>query len=308
MGAAQLLFSQPAQGAFGAMEIFQYFDDSNFAGKVIVILLVIFSLVAWSVMLGKWSDLKEMKSLNCATESRLSKSPGALEALASARGMKGPYAALLNEAVAAWGRVDSSDLSPEMLAVRMGHVENALQRAVGRQSMKYESKMVLLGSIISGAPFLGLLGTVWGVMDSFGSMGKEGASVTLQMLAPGVSGALLTTVAGLVVAIPSVFGYNFLLTLSRGMVLDLENFASSLADRIELETREMASRRRGYEPLSRARADAEAPLPASAAPASTAEPGPLSDMFGEPVPQPEPIRFDLDADAPDTGMPPRNYD
>ena len=70
--------------------------------------------------------------------------------------------------------------------------------------------MVMLGSIVTGAPFLGLLGTVWGVMDAFGGMAGAG-SASLQGLAPGVSGALLTTVAGLVVAIPSVFGYNYLL-------------------------------------------------------------------------------------------------
>ena len=94
--------------------------------------------------------------------------------------------------------------------------------------------MVLLGSIVSGAPFLGLLGTVWGVMDAFGSIALQ-SSANIQTLAPGVSGALLTTVAALLVAIPSVFGYNYLLTQSKIMITDLENFASSFADRIELE-------------------------------------------------------------------------
>jgi biopolymer transport protein TolQ len=97
--------------------------------------------------------------------------------------------------------------------------------------------MTLLGSIVSGAPFLGLLGTVWGVMDAFGSIaGGEGASIAT--LAPGVSGALLTTVCGLLVAIPSVFGYNYLLTQVKLQITDLENYASILADRIELEVKD----------------------------------------------------------------------
>lgn len=221
--------------------VYQYFTDSNLAGKIIVLLLAVFSLVAWAVMLGKYADLKEFAKLNALTEKRVSGASSVFEAVATQRGMKGPYATLVNEAVKAWGRVDSDDFNPDMLPVRMGHVENAIARSVANQSLKYESKMVLLGSIISGAPFLGLLGTVWGVMDSFGALSTQ-ASATLQALAPGVSGALLTTVAGLVVAIPSVFGYNFLLTMSRGMVLNLENFASTLADRIELETRERYAR------------------------------------------------------------------
>jgi biopolymer transport protein TolQ len=71
-------------------------------------------------------------------------------------------------------------------------------------------------------------------MDAFGSMAGVG-SASLQNLAPGVSGALLTTVAGLVVAIPSVFGYNYLLQQTKIAVVELENFASTAADRIELE-------------------------------------------------------------------------
>ena len=93
--------------------------------------------------------------------------------------------------------------------------------------------MYWLATIVSGAPFLGLLGTVWGVMDAFGTMDAGGA--TIEHLAPGVSGALLTTVAALCVAIPIVFAYNGLLGMTRAAMTKLENFASNLADRIELE-------------------------------------------------------------------------
>ena len=143
---------------------------------------------------------------------------------------RGPYAHLGREALRAWHGASGSKYA-------VGHMENALQRAVSWSLLRYESRMTLLGSIVSGAPFLGLLGTVWGVMDAFGSIaGSEGASIAT--LAPGVSGALLTTVAGLLVAIPSVFGYNYLLTQVKLQITDLENFASTLADRVELEGKE----------------------------------------------------------------------
>jgi len=207
--------------------VFTYFSQSNTAGKVIVILLALFSMVAWTVMVGKWLELRRLRALNRRFERKLKRSHRVME-MEEPLGA-GAYAKLAQEALTAYYRYDT-----EQAKARMGHVENALQRGVSAESHRYESRMVLLGSIVTGAPFLGLLGTVWGVMDAFGGMALK-SSATLQNLAPGVSGALLTTVAGLVVAIPSVFGYNFLLTQTKLMITELENFASSLADRIELE-------------------------------------------------------------------------
>jgi biopolymer transport protein TolQ len=97
--------------------------------------------------------------------------------------------------------------------------------------------MIFLASIVSGAPFLGLLGTVWGVMEAFGAAAEPGGATSIQSLAPGVSAALMTTIAGLVVAIPSLFGYNVLLASTKRLITELENYASSLADRIELESK-----------------------------------------------------------------------
>ncbi len=219
--------------------VFTYFAQSNFAGKCIILALAVFSVLAWSVMIGKYLDLSRLRNLNLSFERKLAdvNSVLALNLKAQAAGL-GPYAMLAHGAVTAYRRYAGGSGSTEgEVRIRMGHVENSLQRGVAHQTIKYESKMVLLGSIVTGAPFLGLLGTVWGVMDAFGSMALQD-SASLQNLAPGVSGALLTTVAGLLVAIPSVFGYNFLLTQTKLLITELENFASALADRIELEMQE----------------------------------------------------------------------
>jgi biopolymer transport protein ExbB/TolQ len=85
---------------------------------------------------------------------------------------------------------------------------------------------------VSGAPFLGLLGTVWGVMDTFTGVAEAG-SANLTAMAPGVSGALITTVTALCVAIPAMFGYNFLVTSIRGMIVEMDNFAAELASKFE---------------------------------------------------------------------------
>jgi hypothetical protein len=92
----------------------------------------------------------------------------------------------------------------------------------------------LLAIAVSGAPFLGLLGTVWGVMDVFSSAAQVG-NASLTTVAPGVAAALATTVAGLLVAIPSMFGYNWLVHNLRVATVEMDNFAQELSAKIESE-------------------------------------------------------------------------
>jgi biopolymer transport protein TolQ len=120
----------------------------------------------------------------------------------------------------------------------MEHVKRSLEGSVARESLRLESGLVLLAVAVSGAPFLGLLGTVWGVMDAFGGVAvaaQAGARADLAVMAPGVSAALVTTVAGLLVAIPSMFGYNWLVHTLRVHTVELDNFAQALASRMETE-------------------------------------------------------------------------
>ena len=219
-------------GNFVASSITDYFLQSNFAGQVIVVILMLFSVVAWGVMFCKYIDLTTIEDLNTKARRKISQCASLAEALSETKSSQSPFAKLLKEAMTTIGHMDVASRANS--AMRTSIVENALLRAMSRETAKYEQKMTLLGTIISGAPFMGLLGTVWGVMDCFGSMSQQ-TSVTLQQLAPGVAGSLLTTVAGLVVAIPSVFGFNFLTTQIRKMGVEIENFATSLSDRIEIE-------------------------------------------------------------------------
>lgn len=105
----------------------------------------------------------------------------------------------------------------------------SMDRAVGEMAMRLEKRMNLLAACVSGAPFLGLLGTVWGVMDTFAAIASTPAGATIQSIAPGVASALVTTVFGLLVAIPAMFGYNFLIQSIKTMVMLLDHHASELA-------------------------------------------------------------------------------
>jgi len=210
------------------LKLFEYFVDSNFAGKMVIVVLAVMNCYAVSLMLSKFQELKKANNHNARDEKRLNDLPSIYDyddALFPGEGS--PYLKICSRAMEAARR------SMHDGKVRMNYVENAIKRALAEVAERYESKMYWLATIVSGAPFLGLLGTVWGVMDAFGTMDKGGA--TIEHLAPGVSGALLTTVAALCVAIPIVFAYNHLLGTTRSCMTKLENFASNLADRIELE-------------------------------------------------------------------------
>lgn len=236
MPLVSVLIAQTAPAA-GEPGLFTYFFQSNFAGQVIIFALAFFSLVAWTIMFGKFFELRKLRDLNHAFAKRIAPEPSLLNLGEGYRNIRTvPYADLLAEALEAFGRAAEFRQSQGVgnRRAELEHAENALQRGVARLTLQYESSMVMLASIISGAPFFGLLGTVWGVMDAFGAIGLQ-ASATIQTLAPGVSGALLTTVAGLLVAIPSLFGYNLLVVRTRQMITELENYASQLADRLELE-------------------------------------------------------------------------
>ena len=228
--------------AVDSPSVLVYFQQANTAGKVIVLFLIVFSLLAWTVMIGKYIDLTRLRDLNRYLENRIGKADSLLRLDPSMhKNARGPYAGLVRDALSAYFRAYGDTITQ---SARISHVENSLQRAVAEATIKYESKMVLLGSIVTGAPFLGLLGTVWGVMDAFGAIALQ-KSASIQSMAPGVSGALLTTVAGLLVAIPSVFGYNYLLTRTKILITELENFASSLADRFELDARQYEEVKQG---------------------------------------------------------------
>ena len=114
------------------------------------------------------------------------------------------------------------------------HIKGLIESAVARESVALESGIILLAIAVSGAPFMGLLGTVWGVMEVFSAAAQEG-NASLTTVAPGVAAALATTVAGLMVAIPSMFGYNWLVHNLRVATVEMDNFAQELSAKIEAE-------------------------------------------------------------------------
>jgi len=221
------------------VNVWQVFLTTDTVGQAVIALLAVFSIFAWAVMMGKHSELKKLRELNFAFERKLGQERHILELPENLRNRRDiPYADLLADALEAYWRAAAigKEKGDDSMRSRLEHAENAIQRALARQSLRYERSMIVLASLVSGAPFMGLFGTVWGVMEAFSAVSVM-QTASIQTLAPGVSAALLTTISGLIVAIPSLFGYNILLGNVKAMITELENYASSLADRIELEAR-----------------------------------------------------------------------
>jgi len=226
-------------GPLASTNVFEIFQHCDIVGQVICSGLAVFSIVAWAVMFGKRSELNALRRLNHTFERHLRNERNLLELPDTLRNRRDiPYADLLTDAIEAYWKAAAigKEKGMDTVRFRLEHAENALQRALARQTLRYETNMVFLASIVSGAPFLGLLGTVWGVMDAFSAISVQ-QSATVQALAPGVSAALLTTISGLLVAIPCLFGYNLLFAMTKRLITELENYASSLADRLELESK-----------------------------------------------------------------------
>jgi biopolymer transport protein TolQ len=111
-------------------------------------------------------------------------------------------------------------------------IKVVMEEAAGGEAMNLEKGMIVLSTAVAGGPFIGLLGTVWGVMETFAGIASAGgASITA--MAPGVAGALICTVIGLLVAIPAMFSYNFMVTTVRSITHELDLFGARYANQIE---------------------------------------------------------------------------
>jgi len=111
-------------------------------------------------------------------------------------------------------------------------VRVTLEEAAGAEAMGLEKGMIVLSTAVAGGPFIGLLGTVWGVMSTFASI-AENNSASLTTMAPGVAAALVATVTGLLVAIPAMFAYNFMVTTIRAITQELDGYATRYATQID---------------------------------------------------------------------------
>ena len=207
--------------------------------KAIIVCLILFSILAWSVMVSKAIQVRRARRLNHYFNEEFRAQKSVLELFDRKLHVEGCPLYEVYQAgcvqLDARLRGPGGERSKQQVTLKnMEHIKRAIENVVAKESLKLESGLILLAIAVSGAPFLGLLGTVWGVMTTFNSVANAGKA-DLPTMAPGVAAALVTTVAGLLVASPSMFGYNWLVHNLRVLTVDLDNFAQELVSRMETE-------------------------------------------------------------------------
>ncbi len=221
------------------------FGESTVEGKLVLLTLFLASIFSWSVMVTKMRVLHFARRQNGRFSGLFHQDRRPLRIYEQGVRFDGSplydiYRAGIGELcfqMLGSTEVDETfrarlEAAEKISPAQMRSVQAAMERAVGESALKLESQMIILSTVVSGGPFLGLLGTVWGVMDAFSGIAAAGTA-NLAAMAPGVSGALITTVVGLLVAIPAMFGYNFLVTSVRSMIVQCDNFAAEVSSEIE---------------------------------------------------------------------------
>lgn len=229
---------------FAAGGLVYAYEKATLASKLILLLLLLASSLSWTVIFVKLGQLRYARRQTRRFLERLRADAWHLPYVNRERFPGSPehavYSAAFRELlrqVRSPSLAGESSLEPELPEITvkppaMKAVEGAIERELGTQGLYLEEQMVLLATAASGAPFLGLLGTVWGVMDAFSDIAIVGKA-SLAAMAPGVSGSLICTVTGLLVAIPALFAYNFLVATIRSQVIRMENFAAELQSELE---------------------------------------------------------------------------
>jgi biopolymer transport protein ExbB/TolQ len=219
---------------------FYAFEQSDAFGRLIVLVLCLFSVLAWSIMVEKWLYLSSLRRQikEFVTFYRSKTSPG--ELFRDLESRRGPLHSISDAALHLMAAVQCRSVAELVTDLHEGksagdslnpgevdQIRAAVDAAVDEQIQNMETRLPLLGSIVSVSPFLGLLGTVWGVMMAFVGMAAKGKA-DINAIAPGVSGALLTTVVGLLVAIPSLVGFNMLNGLINQLTIRMDRYSDEL--------------------------------------------------------------------------------
>lgn len=220
--------------------------QSGPVAKAILLVLLAFSVISWAIILQK---LVRFRALGVSSARFWAEYNGptsmadALKRCASAAFAATPLRQMLLAGLKEGhsGRA-GGDGAPEswgalggLPQARKDRIERAMERSSLAELAVLERHLPFLATTANVSPFLGLFGTVWGVMSAFLAMGVKG-SASLAVVGPGIAEALITTVAGLAAAIPAVVAYNHFLGRLRSLSIDLERFRSSLADRLTRES------------------------------------------------------------------------
>ena len=206
----------------------------------LLFILAVFSVVSWAIILDRWllfrkADRQSDEFLETFRQSsKFSQAKSAAEEL-EATPLSGMFLAGYAELATQMesGKADNpGNPSSSQTPIQLSPLERALRRAAQSERRNLQRMMMFLATTAAVCPFIGLFGTVWGIMNAFMAIGAY-STVDIAVLAPGISAALTTTAAGLAAAIPAVVGYNYLQTRIRRSAGRMEDFGQEFLALIE---------------------------------------------------------------------------
>jgi biopolymer transport protein TolQ len=205
-------------------EVFNLIRQTGAVAQIVLVILLIFSIMSWSIILTKWAAIKRARAQSGRFLRAFRKAQRLQDIAAISDQFKpSPLVAVFDNAYDEYRRQGDSNIPA---------VQRAAQIGASEELSRLERKLPWLATTGAVAPFVGLFGTVWGIIDAFNGLGDAGAA-TLRAVAPGISEALITTAAGLFAAIPAVIAYNQFTHSMREFGARMDDFAMELLNFIE---------------------------------------------------------------------------
>lgn len=221
-----------------SMGILHLLSDAGPVVKFVMLLLLFFSIVSWAIVFIKFKYLRTAHKASADFSEVFWQCRTLSDAFAKAKALRSsPVARVFITAYMEIARADKKDGKPTLKSdatyfQAMGSVKRTLNRAINVEVRRMTQLVPFLATAGNTAPFIGLFGTVWGIMGTFQGIGLSG-SASLAVVAPGISEALVATAAGLAVAIPSVMAYNYFMDRIRVLESELQSFSSDLLNIVE---------------------------------------------------------------------------
>lgn len=213
--------SHPFPAAFLQLSLWELVMAASLVSKVVLVLLLIASLMSWAVIFAKWSQFRNASTANSAFLRAFRKAPG-LEAVAVAveQFRASPLTGVFDFGYQEVAR----QMKAKGAIINKTALERALQLGVSEEIARLERRMSWLATTATVSPFVGLFGTVLGIIDAFQGLGAAG-SASLRAVAPGISEALIATAAGLAAAIPAAIAYNTFGHAIKEMAARMDDFS-----------------------------------------------------------------------------------
>ncbi len=213
--------------------------------QFVLLLLLFFSVMSWAIIIIKFRYIRRAYRESSSFTEYFWKSRDLASAYAKAKQLAGcPVARIFRvgymelKKVSQSGRMGGADGGPEDIGSLKGrisgadNVKRALRRAINSETTRMTQMVPFLATTGNTTPFIGLFGTVWGIMNSFVGIGQRG-SASLAVVAPGISEALIATAAGLAVAIPAVIAFNYFMSKIKVVETELISFSADFLNIIE---------------------------------------------------------------------------